>query len=149
MDSFYYFGYASNLDIQTLEGRLRKKPLKVCLGVLPNYGFRFNFKNPDGSARANIVPSQNESVYGILFEIREEYRSYFLNSEPGYDFVKVEVFSKQGSKEAYTFISQNTHEGIFPSESYWKTIYNGGRENGIPNTYLSQILNRAGRIEPL
>ena len=148
MDKFYYFGYASNLDTETMEGRLRKKPVKISLAVLPHFGFRFNYPNPDGSARANIVPSHNESVYGILFEIREEDRAYFLNSEPGYEFDKVQVFTKKGSTEAYTFISQNTQEGIFPTESYWKTIYKGGKENGLPNTYLSQILNRVGKIYP-
>jgi hypothetical protein len=147
MDKFYYFGYASNLDTKTLEGRLRKKPVKISLGVLPHFGFRFNYPNPDGSARANIVPSPNESVYGIIFEISEEDRGYFLNSEPGYEFVKVPVFTKKGSIEAFTFISQNTQVGIFPTDTYWKTIYKGGKANGIPNTYLSQILNRAGKIE--
>jgi hypothetical protein len=148
MDKFYYFGYASNLDTKTLEGRLRGKPIKIGVGVLPHYGFRFNFPNPDGSARANIVPSQNESVYGLVFEISEEDRAYFLNSEPGYKLEKVNVFTKIGSQEAYTFISDQTKDGIFPKEVYWKTIYQGGRENGIPNTYLSQILNRVGRIDP-
>jgi hypothetical protein len=148
MDKFYYFGYASNLDTKTLEGRLRKKPLKIGVGVLTQYGFRFNYPNPDGSARANIVPSQNESVYGLVFEISEEDRSYFLHSEPGYELVKVNVFTKKGSLEVYTFISKQTKEGIFPKKLYWKTIYQGGRENGIPNSYLSQILNRVGRIDP-
>jgi hypothetical protein len=147
MDKFNYFGYASNLDAKTLEGRLRKRPLKIGVGVLPHYGFRFNFPNPDGSARANILPSQNESVYGLVFEISEEDRSYFLNSEPGYKLVKVQVFTKKGPLDALTFVSDQIKEGIFPLEAYWKTIYQGGRENGIPNTYLSQILNRVGRID--
>ncbi|MFD2201692.1 gamma-glutamylcyclotransferase family protein [Shivajiella indica] len=148
MDKFYYFGYASNLHTETLEGRLRNPPRKIGLGVLPHFGFRFNFPNSDGSARANIVPSQNESVYGILFEISEEDRAYFLNSEPGYEFVKVQIFTKRGSVDAYTFISKKTQEGIFPKEAYWKIIYQGGMENEIPSTYLSQILNRVGRTEP-
>lgn len=147
MDSFYYFGYASNLDGSTLEGRLRHRPKKICLGILPHYGFRFNFPNPDGSARANIIPSPNESVYGILYEISEEDRAYFLNSEPGYDFVKKEIFIHSGKVEAFTFISEKTVEGIFPSWEYWQVIIKGGQENEIPNTYLSQILNRVGKLE--
>ena len=147
MDSFYYFGYASNLDGSTLKGRLRQAPKKVGAGILPHYGFRFNFPNPDGSARANIIPSPNESVYGILYEISEEDRDYFLNSEPGYDFVTKEIFTHSGKVEAFTFISNNTVDGIFPSPEYWQVIIKGGQENEIPNTYLSQILNRVGRLE--
>ncbi|WP_291778723.1 gamma-glutamylcyclotransferase family protein [Cecembia sp.] len=144
MEKFYYFAYASNLDVQTLMGRLKTDPIKLSLALLPHFGFRFNYPNPDGSARANIVPSKNESVYGILFEIEEADREYFLRSEPGYEFIAQEVFTPSGNFNAFTFISNKTKTGIFPLESYWKTIFKGGKENGLPNTYLSQILNRTG-----
>ncbi|PSL00450.1 gamma-glutamylcyclotransferase family protein [Cecembia rubra] len=145
MEKFYYFGYASNLDESTLEGRLKHKPQKIGIAVLPHFGFRFSHPNPDGTARANIVPSENESVYGMLYEIKESDRPYFLNSEPGYEFVEKVVFSQKGKILAYTFISSKNETGIFPAEDYWKLIIKGGKENGIPNTYLSNILNRVGK----
>jgi len=144
MEKFYYFAYASNLDIKTLMGRLKTDPVKLGIALLPHFGFRFNHPNPDGSARANIVPSKNESVYGLLFEIGEADRDYFLQSEPGHEFIPQKVFTSSGNLKAFTFISEKTKAGIFPLESYWKTILKGGKENGLPNTYLSQILNRAG-----
>jgi hypothetical protein len=147
MEKFYYFGYASNLDESTLEGRLKHKPQKIGVAVLPNFGFRFSHPNPDGSARANIVPSIHESVYGLLYEIEEADRDYFLNSEPGYDFVEKEVYSPKGKFRAFTFISPKNETGIFPTEEYWKVIIKGGKENGIPNTYLSLILNRVGKSD--
>lgn len=146
MDSFYYFGYASNLDTSTLEGRLQTKPLKIGIGILPHYGFRFNHPNPDGSARANIVPSENESVYGLVFEIKNEDLGYFLSSEPGYDLVEKEIFTKKGRLNALVFISTETREGLFPKEAYWKVILKGGKESGIPETYLAQVINRVGKI---
>jgi hypothetical protein len=146
MNSFYYFGYASNLDASTLEGRLQSNPIKIGIGVLPHFGFRFNFPNPDGTARANLVPSENESVYGLVFEIQEEDRSYFLTSEPGYDFVEKEIFTKNGPLNAFVFISAKTQDGIFPKEEYWKVILKGGKDSGLPNTYLAQIINRVGKI---
>jgi hypothetical protein len=144
MKTFHYFGYASNLDVATLKGRIKNDPKILGLGVLPHFGFRFNHPNPDGSARANIEPSPNESVYGILFEVQKEDKSFFLTSEPGYDFVEVEVFTPKGNILAWTFISNQTQEGIFPLEIYWKTILKGAKENGLPETYISQILNRIG-----
>jgi len=149
MEKFYYFGYASNLDESTLEGRLMHKPQKIGIAVLPHFGFRFSCPNPDGSARANIVPSENESVYGMLYEIEESDRLYFLNSEPGYEFLEKEVFSREGKIKAFTFIAPKNETGIFPTEDYWKVIIKGGKECGIPNTYLSNILNRVGRSDLL
>ena len=146
MEKFHYFGYASNLDVSTLKGRLKNEPVLLGPGVLPSHGFRFNFENPDGSARANLVKSENESVYGLIFEINKEDFEYFLLSEPGYDFVQMEVFSKQGEITAYSFISKNCKENIFPKKEYLDTILNGGRENGIPNGYLAGIINRAGPV---
>ena len=146
MGKFYYFGYASNLDVSTLKGRLKKEPILHGLGVLRFHGFRFNFENPDGSARANLVKSENESVYGLIYEIHKEDFDYFLLSEPGYDFVQVEVFSNQGKIISYTFISKICKENIFPHEEYLEKILNGGRVNGIPNGYLAGIINRAGPI---
>ncbi|EKB48462.1 gamma-glutamylcyclotransferase family protein [Cecembia lonarensis] len=144
MEKFYYFGYASNLDVETLKSRLKSEPVNLGVAVLPHFGFRFNYPNPDGSARANIIASKNESVYGLLFEIDEEDRSYFLNSEPGYELVEKEVFTAKGKLSAFTFVSSKNESGIFPHENYWKTILKGGKENGLPRSYLSQIINRAG-----
>ncbi|MCH6199046.1 gamma-glutamylcyclotransferase [Aquiflexum sp. LQ15W] len=146
MDSFYYFGYASNLDTSTLEGRLQTRPVKIGIGVLRHHGFRFNHPNQDGSARANIVPSENESVYGLIFKIRNHDMEYFLTSEPGYDLEEKEVFTKDGKVNAFVFISKNTQEGIFPKEEYWKLILKGGKESGIPDSYLAQVINRVGKI---
>lgn len=146
MEKFYYFGYASNLDASTLEGRLKSPAKKIALGILPHFGFRFNVENPDGSARANVVDSPNESVYGLIYEIAEEDRDYFLTSEPGYEFVVKDVFTKKGPIKAHTFISDQIKEGVFPKAEYWEVIIKGGKEAKIPNTYLSQIINRAGRL---
>ncbi|MCH7397831.1 gamma-glutamylcyclotransferase [Belliella sp. DSM 107340] len=145
-DTFLYFGYASNLDISTLESRLGQQPKLISQAVLPHYGFRFNYQNPDGSARANIIESKNESVYGLLFEVSESDKDYFLKSEPGYDFVEHEIFTKNGSFRAFTFISDKIVKGIFPHQEYLETIINGGKSNNIPSGYLASIINRAGKI---
>lgn len=146
MEKFYYFGYASNMHQSTLDSRLKYKAEKIAVGVLPHFGFRFNHLNQDGSARANIIPSQNESVYGVIYEISSENFDYFLTSEPGYEFVKMGIFKKNGKLEAYTFISTKTVNGIFPNEAYWNTIILGGKENDLPNGYLAQIINRVGKV---
>lgn len=145
-ETFLYFGYASNLDITTLTGRLNNPPKLNGLAVLPHHGFRFNFLNPDGSARANVIESKNESVYGLLFEVEYSELEYFLKSEPGYDFIERVVLTKSGPIKAHVFISQKLVKGIFPHQEYFQTIIRGGEANGIPKGYLASILNRAGKI---
>jgi hypothetical protein len=146
MEKFYYFGYASNMDESTLDSRLKIKPNKIGVGVLLHHGFRFNHPNADGTARANIVQSQNESVYGLVYEVAEADREFFLGSEPGYKFIQKEILTKAGKINLYTFVSEKTKGGIFPKESYWKVIVQGGKENGLPNGYLAQIINRVGKV---
>jgi hypothetical protein len=145
-ETFLYFGYASNLDISTLTGRLNNPPKLTGLAVLPHHGFRFNFQNPDGSARANVIESKNESVYGLLFEVEYSELEYFLKSEPGYDFIEKTVLTKKGPKQARIFVSEKIIMGIFPYKEYLETIISGGEANGIPKGYLASILNRAGKI---
>jgi hypothetical protein len=147
MEGFYYFGYASNLDVATLSGRLLLPPKLIGVGLLQHHGFRFNFLNPDSSARANIMESPNETVYGLVYWIDATDRQYFLKSEPGYDFVEKEILTKNGKIQAFTFQSGLVQSGIFPAEDYWKLIVKGGKENGIPESYLAQIINRAGKIQ--
>ena len=145
MESFYYFGYASNLDVSTLEGRLKSGAKLLGLASLPHYGFRFDHPNPDGSARANIIPSPHETVYGLLFEVPLVDKAYFWSSEPGYDFVSMQVATKNGFVEAYVFISPSHVANIFPDEKYLEVILRGGKANGLPASYLAQVINRAGK----
>ncbi|WP_200975032.1 gamma-glutamylcyclotransferase family protein [Echinicola sp. 20G] len=142
MASIYYFGYASNLDQSTLVGRLVTPPKFIGIGILTGYGFRFNHPNPDGSARANIVESANENVYGALYQINEKDKNHFLTSEKNYDFTSVNIITKEGTTRAFTFKSSQNVDKIFPHKDYINTIIKGGKAIGIPNTYLTSILNR-------
>ncbi|GGZ21317.1 hypothetical protein GCM10007049_12470 [Echinicola pacifica] len=143
MSTRLYFGYASNLDQDTLVGRLQHPPKLIGVGVLPHYGFRFSHPNPDGSARANILPSPNENVYGAVYEITEADVSHFLTSEKDYEFTEVSIAMKEGNSSAYTFISNQNVSNIFPNQDYYETILRGGRALQLPNSYLSSIINRS------
>ncbi|QDH78277.1 gamma-glutamylcyclotransferase [Echinicola soli] len=142
MSTRLYFGYASNLDQDTLVGRLQHPPKLIGIGVLLHHGFRFNHPNPDGSARANIVPSPNENVYGAVYEIAEADVSYFLTSEEAYDFTEVRAQTQKGEVPAFTFISKQNVSNIFPEQAYFDTIIRGGKALQLPSTYLTSIMNR-------
>ena len=139
-DQFYYFAYASNLTLSLLEERVGNK-LQNCLpGRLPDYGFRFNRKNPDGSARANIVVSESEDVFGLVCPIDQKYKDKFLQTEPGYLLISVAVETEHGDVPAFAFISESDDENIYPSKEYLKGILEGAREHHLPEEYIDFII---------
>lgn len=140
---FYYFGYASNLKVSTLEQRIGDKIENYLTGRLIDYGFRFNRKNPDGTARANIIASDSEDVFGVVYQIAEKHRDILLKSEPGYQLTTVTIETDQGNIPAYTFISLADDEDIYPSKEYLNTILSGAKEHSLPAEYTDFIRSMA------
>lgn len=142
-NKIYYFGYASNLDIATLKGRLPEEPQLTGIGILEDHEFQFSFPNPDGSARANIHEKMGSSVIGLVFQISQDSVDYFLHSEPGYDFISKQVTLNSTEISAYTFQSSTQKVGLIPRKEYVDTIIKGGKTQGIPTSYLDEILEKS------
>ena len=70
-DIVYYFAYGSNLNPKRMEKR-KAYFTERSLAKLPNYEFKLNKLEPDGSVTANICPSKNKNVYGALYTGKEE-----------------------------------------------------------------------------
>ena len=140
---FYYFGYASNLKISILEQRIGAQIQNYVQGRLIDYGFRFNKRNTDGSARANIIASDSEDVFGVLYEIEKKYQDILLKTEPGYRLINISVETEQGNVPAFTFISEADDEDIYPSEEYLNSILTGAKEHSLPEEYTDFIRSMA------
>jgi hypothetical protein len=140
---FYYFGYASNLKTSILEQRIGDKIQNYIQGRLIDYGFRFNRKNEDGSARANIIESESEDVFGVVYEVEEKYRDVLLKTEPGYRLISISVETEQGNAQAFTFISDADDEDIYPTKEYLKSILEGAKEHSLPGEYTDFIRSMA------
>ena len=121
-NSFNYFAYASNLKKSTLEQKTGSKIQNFVQGRLLDYGFRFNFKNTEGSARANIIVSESEDVFGAIYEIENKYKEGLLSTEPGYRIINVTIETETVNVPALTFISDQDDENIYPSKDYLKSI---------------------------
>ncbi len=145
-ESLFYFGYASNLDEETLSSRTISPVQLIGCARLPGYGFRFSFPNADGSARANLIKSENETVYGLLYQLASEDIAFFKESEPGYDFLQKEVYLNGVTVSAFTFMSSNNVTGIFPDKAYLDIILKGARKNNLPKAYIAMIINRSGPV---
>lgn len=140
IDDFYYFAYASNLKLSILEERIGDKIKNYFPGRLQDYGFRFNRRNPDGSARANIVVSESEDVYGLVCQLDQKYKDKLLKTEPGYLLISAAVETERGEVPAFTFISESDDEGIYPAKEYLSSILEGAREQHLPEEYIDFII---------
>lgn len=136
---FYYFAYASNLKVSVLEQRISGKVQDYIQGRLIDYGFRFNRRNEDGTARANIISSESEDVFGVLYQVDEKYRNSLLTSEPGYRLIEVPVETEGGNVQASTFISNADDEDIYPAKDYLNTILTGAKEHSLPTEYTDFV----------
>ena len=140
---FYYFGYASNLKTSILEQRIGDKIQNYVQGRLIDYGFRFNRKNADGSARANLIASDSEDVFGVIYEVEEKYRDVLLKTEPGYQLISISVETEQGNVQALTFVSDADDEDIYPAKEYLNSILEGAKEHKLPGEYTDFIRSLA------
>ena len=140
---FYYFAYASNLKTSILEQRIGDKIDDHIQGRLIDYGFRFNRKNADGSARANIISSESEDVFGVVYQIGQKYQDVLLQTEPGYRLIEISVETERGNVEAFTFISDADDEDIYPTKEYLNSILAGAKEHSLPSEYTDFIKSLA------
>ncbi|MFA6944299.1 MAG: gamma-glutamylcyclotransferase [Pedobacter sp.] len=138
---FNYFAYASNLQISTLEQRTGEKIENYQQGRLADYGFRFNVKNSDGTARANLIASESEDVFGLICQISTKYRDALLSTEPGFRLISVSIETEQDDVQAFTFISDSEEENIYPSKEYLKSIMAGAKELSLPEEYTDFIVS--------
>jgi hypothetical protein len=140
-NTFNYFAYASNLKKSNLEHSLGSKIDNFLDGRLLDYGFRFNVKNADGKARANIIVSESEDVFGAIYEIENTVKEKLLASEPGYKLIEVNIETQTGYVPALTFISDEDAEGLYPAKDYLKSISEGAKEHKLPEEYLEFIIS--------
>ena len=140
-NSFNYFAYASNLKKSTLEQKIGSKIQNFVQGRILDYGFRFNFKNTEGSASANIIVSESEDVFGAIYEIENKYKEGLLSTEPGYRIINVTIETETGNVPALTFISDQDDENIYPSKDYLKSITEGAKEHKLPQEYLDFVVS--------
>ena len=63
-----YFAYGSNLRSTRMLDRV---PSATSLGAarLAGHGFRMNKRGRDGSAKANLIVSASEHVWGVIYRI--------------------------------------------------------------------------------
>jgi len=137
----YYFAYGSNMEHNQM---LKER----CVGAkfigpacLPGFWFVFDgFAARWRGAVANIVPSQEDGVWGGLFEITEDHlRSLdaYLGCPKNYTRSVFEV-ERPGIKDrvkAWTYLREPQAAG-FPSKGYLAAVLKGARDCFLPDSYI-------------
>ena len=128
----YYFAYGSNMN----PARMRARGLSfvdLWAARLPGYGLRFNkaAHNQPGVAYANIVPTSNSCVEGVLYALASEgdidKMDHFEGTPVRYSRECLEVSGDFGGQSAWVYLANPAFvcEGLLPQSRYLEHLLAG------------------------
>ncbi len=148
-DDKWYFAYGSNL----LEDQKKERTGDIRKAIkcyLPGYKFVFNKRGSCGEIYANILPDDNEKVWGVIYLCNPEAIKEMDVSEGvakgHYHHIDVEVITDDGEKvSAMTYEAGSDYIVLDgkPSKEYLKKIIEGAENHGLPEDYIQYIENIA------
>jgi len=128
MNKMKYFAYGSNLSHAQMKARCSSSRF-IGVGKLKNYRFVFDgYSRQWGCAVANIVPSENESVWGGIYELSDK-DLQILDRHEGrgvrYNRKEVGVSLLDGSNINCSTYLRSAQEVGQPSKAYLKALRTG------------------------
>jgi len=144
MEYKLYFAYGSNTNLHQMEYRC---PDAEVAGPVKLEGYELLFRgNAGGRGVATIAPKENSFVQGVLWEITPQCEQT-LNRYEGfpvlYDTELVTVQNRKGEEftvMTYVMTELYCRKPVMPSPSYFCTIKDGFRQNGLSLKPLNQAL---------
>ena len=151
MSDQWYFAYGSNLarDQKVKRtGKIREERR----ARLDGYRIAFNKRGTGGTGKANIVPDQTGTVWGVVYrcspEALNEMDQYEGVSGGHYARKTVRVRVDSGDElEAVTYVAGRTFidDSLTPSPEYLQTILRGAREHDLPDEYIRSVQELGNR----
>ena len=140
----FYFAYGSNMDQTQMKERCPGATL-IGPAELKGYCLAFTiFSSKRQCGCADIVASQGDSVYGLLYKLSDSELATmdtFEGSPVHYHRIAVEVTEKNKKMSAYTYEVVNKVEGLIPSAHYFGLIHAAARKFDFPQTYREFLAN--------
>lgn len=141
----WYFSYGANMETRILVERRGVPPLLSERAKLESYNLVFEqsgipFIEP---VFATIVPSQCDSVFGVLHRIPDEHVDDIDRFE-GPAFERVETMvdgSRTGKVAAWAYWTRTATLGLKPSRRYLALLIEGAREFDLPEEYVACLEN--------
>lgn len=142
----FYFAYGSNMQHrQMLEERCPGSKF-VGHAILDGHWMVYDgFSVEWGGAVANVVSSRQDEVWGGLFEITEEQLAQLDVHEgyPKYYHRRLAEILRPRTKEkvqAWVYYRSPQVSGV-PSKRYVEAVVHGARECGLPEDYISSVID--------
>ena len=144
MENTMYFAYGSNINLGQMEYRC---PDASVVGPVVLDGYELLFRR---GGFATIAPKEGEQVQGLLWSITQSCERS-LDRYEGYprfyDKRMVTVRDSEGrslSVMAY-IMDERFREPMLPTDSYYNSILEGYRQNGLPTAELKKAWDHAVR----
>jgi len=137
--SVLYFAYGSNMNSMRMQERT---PSAVAIGVacLKHHHVICNKLGQDGTAKANIVPRQNASTYGVLYEINAEEMELLDGEETGYRRAEKTLLNHLNQEiQAQTYVAFRLMHQPVTTGWYKSLMIQGATEHGLPVDYIHTL----------
>ena len=139
MTNILYFAYGYNMSNKNINDRLSNCEL-FNIGKIDNKKFICNKRSTDGSAKANLVDSNGDEVWGVIYYINNSQLKVLDEIESGYDREVLNIILSEGSNIlAEVYISSKTTEFHNATEEYKNAIVEGAIENNLPAHYVDEL----------
>jgi gamma-glutamylcyclotransferase (GGCT)/AIG2-like uncharacterized protein YtfP len=140
------FCYGSNMSSERITERCSSSSFISRASVI-GWKLLFNKRSKDGSGKANLVYTGDESlVWGVIFDITEDQKPLLDKFEGlgwGYDEVKISVINDLGEEvECVCYIATDGKylDGCLKPHGWYKEFcLVGAREHSIPEDYILMI----------
>jgi gamma-glutamylcyclotransferase (GGCT)/AIG2-like uncharacterized protein YtfP len=153
------FQYGSNCTPGRLNGPNRLKGRAKDLGraqTVEDFDIAFDVvSKTNGCAASDLIQTRGRKAWGVLYKLSKGSLEKLTNIEgPRYQEKPIRVLDENGKKrKAKTFVvrEEERHQGLATSAAYVSWIIYGLREHGVPEDWISHVLdvavetnNRAG-----
>lgn len=148
--SFMYFAYGSNMCSAWLQRRCSSaKPIGVA--ELSGHELRWHKRSKDGSGKCDISRSERQRVLGVLYQIDEADKRDLDRAEGlgnGYAEIDVDLLVDGNHVSAKAYQATAKDEALQPYSWYKALVVAGAKENGLPESYVEQLISSASQEDP-
>ena len=131
-----YFAYGSNMLKEWMQEDKGVVSPHSGKAELRGYKLAFNKPSTSKSSKGNVVKSEGDTVYGVIFEVADEEWGRLVKKEVGYRAMPVMITLPDGSREQVeTFVAENVFNDL-PFDWYRDLIVEGAIQTEQPVRYI-------------
>jgi hypothetical protein len=139
----FYFAYGDRMNAEKMAGSIPGARL-VGPGRLDGYRLAFNVNSRAwGGGAANAVPDSRSSVWGVLWELRDdemEHLEPINRGTPEQDrILEVDITGPEGVVRARTFAVESQETFVRPTERYFDMLRATAAAQGLPDEAIRSL----------